>query len=345
MIHMPHPGTAPKTIGDFEILSELGRGGMGVVYEAKQKSLNRRVALKVLSSGLGLTAKAVMRFKREAEAAAKVHHTNIVPIFSTGEDGRIPYYVMELIEGPSLDRVIHQMKAQESGLTEQHEPEESAANVAVCPDWVAETFIATNLDAHARSVTDTTSGLSDSPSTMRSGPDLFDNLAAMMADVASALAHAHDEGVIHRDIKPSNLLLSQDGRLSVTDFGLARMLEQPGMTVSGEFMGTPRYMSPEQIASGRIPLDHRTDIYSLGAVLYELITLQPLFDGQQRDLVLSQIIHKEPVRPRKAIKRIPQDLETICQQGQPLPSSGLVLPCRPPSFCGAREEHGLGLVA
>ena len=134
----------------------------------------------------------------------------------------------------------------------------------------------------------------------------------MTAEVADALAHAHDLGVIHRDIKPSNLLLSADGRLSVNDFGLARMLEQPGMTISGELMGSPMYMSPEQIAAGRLPLDHRTDIYSLGATLYEMLTLRPPFDGRQRDQVLSQIVHKEPVRPRSVNKRIPKDLETIC---------------------------------
>jgi serine/threonine protein kinase len=109
----------------------------------------------------------------------------------------------------------------------------------------------------------------------------------MLAGVADALDHAHRQGVIHRDLKPGNLLLSSDGRLSLNDFGLARMLEQPGMTMSGEFVGTPAYMSPEQIAAGRTPVDHRTDIYSLGATLYELLTLQRPFPGKQRDQVLA----------------------------------------------------------
>ena len=122
----------------------------------------------------------------------------------------------------------------------------------------------------------------------------------------------HAQGVIHRDVKPSNLLLSQDGRLHINDFGLARVLEQPGMTVSGEFVGSPTYMSPEQITAGRIPLDHRTDIYSLGATLYELLTLQPPFVGQRRDQGVAQIIHKEPIAPRKVNRKVPQDLETIC---------------------------------
>jgi tetratricopeptide (TPR) repeat protein len=142
----------------------------------------------------------------------------------------------------------------------------------------------------------------------------FDQVARLVAEVADALNHAHDQGVIHRDIKPSNLLLSPDGRLSVNDFGLARLLEQPGMTMTGEFVGTPMYMSPEQITAGRAPLDRRTDIYSLGATLYELLTLEPPFAAERRDQVIAQIMHKEPRSPRNANRRVPVDLETICQK-------------------------------
>jgi hypothetical protein len=137
-------------------------------------------------------------------------------------------------------------------------------------------------------------------------------VARLTADVADALEYAHTHGVIHRDIKPANLLLAPEGRLSVNDFGLARVLEQPGVTMTGEFVGTPAYMSPEQIAAGRTPLDHRTDIYSLGATLYELLTLRPPFAGERRDQVLAQILHKEPAPPRKWNRRIPLDLQTIC---------------------------------
>src|SRR5262249_27350510 len=140
----------------------------------------------------------------------------------------------------------------------------------------------------------------------------FDTVARMIAEVADALVYAHQQGVIHRDIKPSNLLLSPQGRLSVNDFGLARLLEQPGMTMTGEFVGTPKYMSPEQITAGRTPLAHRTDIYSLGATLYEILTFQPPFTGERRDQVLAQILHKEPKPPRKVNRQIPIDLETIC---------------------------------
>jgi hypothetical protein len=158
----------------------------------------------------------------------------------------------------------------------------------------------------------TTPPLSSSSSGKGSSADRFDRAAAMIADVADALHHAHQNGVTHRDIKPSNLLLSSDGRLSVTDFGLARMLEQPGMTVTGEFVGTPAYMSPEQITAGRIPVDHRTDIYSLGATLYEQLTLRPPFWAEGRDKLLAMVIQKEPAAPRSIDPKIPRDLETIC---------------------------------
>src|SRR5262249_20859966 len=151
-----------------------------------------------------------------------------------------------------------------------------------------------------------------SSSSLGSGGGYFDTVAGRVADVADALDHAHQQGVIHRDIKPSNLLLSPAGPLNVNDFGLARVLEQPGMTMTGEFVGTPAYMSPEQIAAGRTPLDHRTDLYSLGATLYELLTLQPPFTGERRDQVLAQILHKEPKALRRVNPRVPVDLETIC---------------------------------
>ncbi len=302
-----------RRLGDFEIVRELGRGGMGIVYEARQVSLNRKVALKVLSASLGLTTKAVLRFQREAEAAARLHHTNIVPIYATGEQDGAHYYAMELIEGPGLDQVIRQMRetrkaaAQQDGSKAASPSAGTASRTPGPVDWVSRTMNFLPPDATATPETP-----SPSSSSLSSGSGYFDTAARMMAEVADALDYAHAQGVIHRDIKPSNLLLSPVGRLSLNDFGLARMLEQPGMTVSGEFVGSPMYMSPEQIAAGRAPLDHRTDIYSLGATLYELLTLQPPFPGARRDQVIAQIIGKEPKPPRSLNRRIPQDLETIC---------------------------------
>jgi hypothetical protein len=289
----------PQRLGDFEILRELGRGGMGVVYEARQVSLNRKVALKVLSGGLGLTLKAVMRFRREAEAAAKLHHTNIVPVYATGEEDGVHFYAMELIKGASLDRILRQLR-QTPGDNSVAAPGGTAACDAATGPYLVPPVSAPDVDAALSS------------SALRSDAHYFDTVARLIADVADALDHAHKQGVVHRDVKPSNLLLSAEGRLSVTDFGLARMLERPGMTLTGEFVGTPAYMSPEQITAGRTPLDHRTDIYSLGASLYELLTLRPPFTGERRDQVLAQILHKEPRPPRKLSRRVPVDLETIC---------------------------------
>src|SRR5262245_45572472 len=271
-----------RRLGDFEIEGELGRGGMGVVYLARQLSLNRKVALKVLSGGMGLTDKAVQRFRREAEAAAKLHHTNIVPVYATGEQDGTHFYAMELIDGPSLDHVLKRLK---SGSDPGQASEATAASpqLAQTGPYIGDS---TSPDAAAELTS----------SSLSSGSDYFDRVARLMAEVADALDHAHKQGVIHRDIKPSNLLLSSDGRLSINDFGLARLLEQPGMTMTGEFVGTPAYMSPEQITAGRVPADHRTDIYSLGATIYELLTLQPPFTGPSRDQVLAQIIQKEAPR-------------------------------------------------
>ena len=291
-----------QQLGDFVIGREIGRGGMGVVYEARQTSLNRLVALKVLSTSVGLTPKAVQRFHHEAEAAAKLHHTNIVPIYATGEQDGTHFYAMELIEGTSLDQVIRQLRQLPTDM-----PAPPAAP-GDAPD--ASTFTATG--PYMKSPRPSSSTVGRSQSSRNSGSGYFNTLARMIAEVAEALDYAHQQGVIHRDIKPSNLLLSPAGRLSVSDFGVARMLEQPGMTITGEMVGTPLYMSPEQITAGRVPMDHRTDIYSLGATLYELLTLRPPFVAEQRDQLLAQIIQKDPTPPRRVNGKVPVDLETIC---------------------------------
>ncbi|MGE3821087.1 MAG: protein kinase, partial [Isosphaeraceae bacterium] len=297
-----------RILGDFEILRPIGRGGMGVVYEARQVSLNRTVALKVLGGGFGLTHRAVARFRREAEAAARLHHTNIVPVYATGEDHGAHFYAMELIAGPSLDRVLDRMREGRAGSGEAGSDGDPPSPAEPLPGWVSET-----IDYRPGTIPRTPARpVPAEGSSLDAAGDYFDRVAAMVAEVAEALDYAHRNGVIHRDIKPSNLLLSPDGRLSVNDFGLARMLEEPGMTMTGEFVGTPKYMSPEQITAGRAPLNHRTDVYSLGATLYELLTLCPPYSGSRRDEVIGQIIHKEPTPPRRLDRRIPVDLETIC---------------------------------
>jgi dienelactone hydrolase len=244
-----------------------------------------------------LTSKAVQRFHREAEAAARLHHTNIVPVYATGEQDGTHFYAMELVEGPSLNHVLRQLTTA---------PGTEPAGVATPPSLAQTSPYVEGQD------TPPVVSVGGSSSHLSSGSQYFDTAARMVAEVADALEYAHTHGVVHRDIKPANLLLSPDGRLSVNDFGLARVLEEPGVTMTGEFVGTPAFMSPEQITAGRTPLDHRTDIYSLGATLYELLTLRPPFAGERRDEVLAQILHKEPVPPRRLNKKVPADLETIC---------------------------------
>jgi serine/threonine protein kinase/Tfp pilus assembly protein PilF len=285
-----------ERLGDFDLIKEIGRGGMGVVYEARQISLKRRVALKVLPPGLGLSDRAVQRFEREAQAAAGLHHTNIVPVYATGEDRGSHYYAMELVEGQSMAQVLTDLRGEHSNPLMDATVTQIGGSMPDAPS------------AEPSTTSDPTS-LSDSSAGSRKW---FDTVAKLLADVADALHYAHERGVIHRDVKPANLLLSGDGRLCLTDFGLARLTQEPGMTVSGSFLGTPAYMSPEQVATGRVQLDHRTDVYSLGAVLYEMLTLQLPFQGDSREQVLSGILSKEPRPPRRLNPRVPLDLETIC---------------------------------
>jgi len=250
------PAQEPTVLGEFRIIRELGRGGMGVVYEAEQTSLRRHVALKVLRFGVVADLEAMQRFRREAETLARLHHTNIVPIFAVGCERGVHYYAMQFIEGRSLADV----------LTESQ----------------------------------------------RMGKPLpVEGIVRWGLQAAEALAHAHQRGVIHRDIKPSNLLFDHDGVVWLTDFGLAKRADLATLTVHGTLMGTPRYMSPEQAASLQQPVDRRTDLYSLGASLYELATGRPVFESASSHLVIAQILTDEPVRPRQIRPSLPRDLETI----------------------------------
>ncbi len=246
-------GQTPRVLGDFKLLREVGRGGMGAVFEAEQVSLQRRVAVKVLRFGPVADSAAVERFRREAETVAHLHHTNIVPIFFVGSQHGVNYYAMEFIDGRSLAQVL-----------EEH-PGGVEPRRAV--EW----------------------GL----------------------QAAEALSHAHLRGVIHRDIKPSNLLLDDEGRIWLTDFGLAKRLDDVTLSKTGALLGTPRYMSPEQAMASKHPVDHRTDIYSLGATLYELMTGRPVFQADSPHQVIHQILHQDPLPPRQLSPGVGRDIETI----------------------------------
>jgi serine/threonine protein kinase/Tfp pilus assembly protein PilF len=297
----------PKIAG-YEIQGVVGQGGMGIVYRAVQTKLNRAVALKVLPAVVGsANPSAVVRFRREATAAAGLHHTNIIPIYDFGESSDAYYYAMELIAGRPFDAVIQAcaradaMNASPGRLTEllRAAVTEDSQPVELPPDPEPRT-------------SDRGSG-SGTSSTGR-GRQYYRQVARWVADVADGLQHAHEQGIIHRDIKPSNLILSVDGRIMIADFGLARGAEPQSLTLTGSLMGTLRYMSPEQAMAKRVRVDHRTDVYSLGVTMYEMLTLQPAFAGADDKEVLGAVIAREPTRPRKVISSVPHELETICQK-------------------------------
>ncbi len=289
------------TLGDFRIVREVGRGGMGIVYEAEQISLRRRVALKVLSFAATMDPRHLQRFHNEAQAAAWLHHTNIVPVFSVGCERGIHFYAMQFIDGQPLSDFIRQLR----GLEKKHTKTATAAPTTSYPT-TPESAIATSPTVGL--VNDSTPLSGDG----RRGRDYFRKVAELGVQAAEALDHAHQLGIVHRDIKPGNLMLDGRGNLWVTDFGLAHMQNgEAGLTLTGQALGTPRYMSPEQALAKRVVLDHRTDVYSLGATLYELLTLRPAFESEDRQELLRQIASEEPRPPRRFTKAIPAELETI----------------------------------
>jgi hypothetical protein len=306
--------TAPSALGDFQIVRELDRGGMGIVYEAVQLSLGRRVALKVLPFAATLDERQLQRFKNEAQAAAQLHHRSIVPIYAFGCERGVHFYAMQLIDGQSLAAVIRDLRKQagDQPAGQQHSPNLSSQLLADEPAFesplVTPARKKSAVPAADRS-TQALAAVTDGAVPYSEGS--FRRIAKLMVQAAEALDHAHQSGVIHRDIKPGNLLVNAAGSLWVADFGLAQFQADTGLTRTGDLLGTIRYMSPEQTTGGRTPLDHRTDIYSLGATFYELLTLQPLFDGESRGELLYEILQSEPRAPRSHNPAIPVELETI----------------------------------
>jgi serine/threonine protein kinase len=257
-------------LGDFRLLHEIGRGGMGVVYEAEQISLRRRVALKVLPFATMVQQKALERFRNEVRAAATLTHNHIVPIYSVGEERGIHYYAMQLIRGPSLAEVIAELVKASKGGT----PGESSFSQILLgntPQRSERSIDQTGtIDAIAPVAAETEKLNAIQAGTVRAtiyDRAMYGGAARLAREAADALQHAHEQGIIHRDIKPGNLLLNSEGRLYITDFGLARIEADAGMTMSGDLIGTLRYMAPEQALAKRAIVDHRADIYSLGATL------------------------------------------------------------------------------
>jgi serine/threonine protein kinase len=283
-------------LGDYRIVGEVGRGGMGIVYEAEQISLGRRVALKVLPFAAALDVKQLQRFRNEAVAAAHLHHPHIVPVYFVGCERGVHYYAMQFIDGQSLAEVL-------ADLRHAAGPDHA---VSPCPQSVSGPEANPPADA---APTRPSAPLVTEHSAR--SPAFFRAVARLGLQAAAALDHAHEEGIIHRDVKPGNLLLDAAGHLWVADFGLARCRTEPGLTGTGDVVGTLRYMSPEQALAKQGLIDHRSDIYALGATLYEALTLRPPYPGRDREELLHQIAATDPPAPRRLNRLIPVALETV----------------------------------
>ncbi len=281
---------------------------MGVVYHARQISLDRPVALKVMTGARRIGPTAAERFHREARAAARLNHANVVPVYAQGAQGDTHYYAMKLVEGVSLDTAI------------QSRPEllSSTHHISASSQRAVERLGPLPTRAPSKSATavpqtiPTSAPTAESSTTIRRSALDYRYMASLLSGAADGLAHAHQNGVVHRDIKPHNLILGDDLQLHLTDFGLAFLSVESHITQSGEVMGTPAYLSPEQVRGDIGAIDHRTDIYSMGVTLYEMITRHRPFEFESRDQVLHAVAEVEPRRPRLWEPAIPRDLETIC---------------------------------
>lgn len=299
-------------LGDFEIVREIGRGGMGVVYEAIQSSLQRNIALKVLPALDD--ERRVQRFEREARTAAGLHHTNIVPIFGVGEHDGWHYYVMPIVRGASLDRVAARVGLEREGLGSDR-PGSDPVSVAV-RSMRAGVFPGISSSSAGASSDTAIDGEVETVRVIPAEtvlPDLdsktyWHSIAKIGMQVASALAYAHAAGVLHRDIKPANLLVDDDGVVWVTDFGLATAREVEGITRTGDVLGTVQYLAPEQLHG---QADERSDLFGLGLTLYELCTGRPARGEGDRAELLRRAAEMRPERPSNLVPSIPRDLETI----------------------------------
>jgi serine/threonine protein kinase/WD40 repeat protein len=285
------PGLLTR-LGDYQLVRMIGQGGMGVVYEAVQESLGRQVALKVLPPHATVTPQHRERFHREAQAAARLHHTHIVPVYGVGEHDGTLFYAMQFIDGVGLDALVRQRR-QMTSPTGIMLPETQLLGSAGSTEGVS-----------------AAEGPPESVSQLvrLAAPSWQRSMARLAAEAADALHHAHQQGVLHRDVKPSNLLLDRAGTIWITDFGLAQVEGGPALTQTGDVVGTLRYMAPERFAGAS---DVRSDVYSLGLTLYELLTLRPAFDEPNRARLLERIAQGQPPPPRQVDPQMPRDLETI----------------------------------
>jgi eukaryotic-like serine/threonine-protein kinase len=335
----------PEQLGEYRLLREVGRGGMGIVYEAVQEPLGRHVALKVLPFQSLATGTQLERFQREARAAANLHHTNIVSVFGVGEDHGIHYYAMQFIQGQSLDSVLRELRRlrrikrhdrDEPVITDRPDNDDHQDDLScgLAASLLSGRF-AGNKDevkikdnafarydgtrtvepqpaavnpSHPAGSSESSFVLRHSSLSSQTEQQYFRSVARLGLQVAEALVYAHGQGVLHRDIKPSNLLLDTQGTVWLADFGLAKAADSVDLTGTGDIVGTLRYMAPERF-QGRA--DNRSDVYGLGVTLHELLTLHPAHADGNRARLVERILREEPARPRKLDPHIPRDLETI----------------------------------
>jgi serine/threonine protein kinase/WD40 repeat protein len=281
----------PDAIAGYELISCLGEGGQGAVYEAKDLTLGRRVALKVLRFRPLDEDRDLQRFHDEVRAHARLQHRGIVPVFSSGTQGDLPFYTMQFIDGASLHDVVEEVKRRLQGRVLPPTPGE-ASRSDTRPIGAAKLLLGEINDGARPTL----------------HQHYFDVVARLGGEVAEALAYAHGEGILHRDIKPSNLLLDEHGAIWLADFGLAKFEGADSLTKSGDILGTLPYMAPERFQGWS---DRRSDIYSLGLTLYELLTLERAFDSLDRSRLIRMVLNDEPLPPRKLNRRIPRDLEAI----------------------------------
>ena len=295
-------------VGDFQIIR--------VVYEAHQKSLNRPVALKILGASVSRSPRQLERFRREAEAAARLHHTNIVPVFGMGQDSGLYFYAMQLIDGVSFGEILDVLRGSTGT---EHSPESTGFSVSEAAaamlrrksDWRNRTRPESS-DSTSDTLTPEAGGESPGQESGRHvlahRPEYWRRVAKIGVSVASALGYSHGQGILHRDIKPSNVLLDGKGIVWVADFGLAKHEDHEGVTSVGDVVGTIRYMAPEQF-NGQT--DARSEIHSLGLMLYELLTLRPAYEEPLHGLLIRQKMSAPPPKPREIVPDVPRDLETI----------------------------------
>jgi serine/threonine protein kinase len=283
---------APESIGPYRLLRPLGQGGMSVVHLVWDAEAKRRVALKASHTPLSSDDRIRARFRQEILAVTALDHPNIVPLLDVGEAEGRPYFTMEYVPGATLAQLVECLRS--TGISPV---EVSGEDVSLL---VTELALAVLDDGELPQPGDHWPGT------------WVEAVARWMLDVAEALAHAHERHIVHRDVKPSNIMISWEGRARLFDLGLARMTDAPGLTRSGDFTGTPYYVSPEQLTGSHRDVDHRTDVFSLGVTLYELLTFQRPFDGPSTAHVFRQVVDKDPTPPRRLVPRLPPDLETIC---------------------------------